>query len=132
MDINDIKDPYLKELYQKVKHASSTIEADAGDALEESSTEEELIVNWQSKLMELYHECQGFWGELEGMKQGRHKNTFCSCGAATEAGAKICTACGKTTQIRDVKCPGCGQTSTMGIGILPEDWQCPECGWMAS
>lgn len=68
MHINEIKEPELKKLFLELKHASSTIQNDGTDALEESSNDEELIVSWQSKLMDLYNECQSFWGRLENMK----------------------------------------------------------------
>ncbi len=67
----DIQDPALRKLFAETKHASSTIENDADDALNESSNDEELINNWQSKLMDLYNECQYYWGELEKMKSGK-------------------------------------------------------------
>ncbi len=68
MDINDIKNPALKKLFEEVRHHSATIAEDAGDALEESSNDEELISNWQSKLDGLYAEISHFWGTLEQMK----------------------------------------------------------------
>lgn len=69
MQIDDIKDPNLKKLFEEVRHHSATIAEDAGDALEESSTDEELITNWQSRLESLHEETQHFWGELENIKQ---------------------------------------------------------------
>jgi hypothetical protein len=77
MDIEDIKNKALMELVMLVeKNKASavcpeTIGADLEDALNESSNDEELINNWQSKLMDLYNECQHFWGELEKMKSGK-------------------------------------------------------------
>ncbi len=69
MQIDDIKDPSLKKLFEEVRHHSATIAADAGDALEESSNDEELITNWQSRLESLHEETQHFWGGLENIKQ---------------------------------------------------------------
>lgn len=66
--IDDIKDPALKKLFEEVRHHSATIGEDAGDALENSSNDEELIANWQSYLESLREEIQHFWGELEAMK----------------------------------------------------------------
>lgn len=71
MHIDEIKDPELKKLFMELKHASGTIENDCNDALEESSNDEELIDNWQSKLTDLYNECQHFWGTIENMKSGK-------------------------------------------------------------
>jgi len=68
---HDIKDPDLRRLFAETKHASSTIENDAGDALNESKNDEELIDNWQSKLNSLYEEVSHFWGTLEDMKSGK-------------------------------------------------------------
>lgn len=69
MQIDDIRNPSLKKLFEEVRHHSATIVADAGDALEESSNDEELIINWQSRLESLHQETQHFWGELENIKQ---------------------------------------------------------------
>ena len=68
---HDIKDPALRRLFAETKHASSTIENDAGDALNESKNDEELIDNWQSKLNSLYEEVSHFWGTLEELKSGK-------------------------------------------------------------
>lgn len=69
MKLEEIQNPALKKLIEEdLRHASGTISADFDDALEKSSTEEELIENWQSALMDLYNECQHYWGSLEGMK----------------------------------------------------------------
>lgn len=68
MQINDIKNPTLRKLFEEVRHHSATIEADAGDALEESRSDEELIDDWQSKLESLNRETQYFWGTLENIK----------------------------------------------------------------
>lgn len=65
MHIEDIQNPALKQLFEAAKHASGPILADAQDALEESTDDEELVHNWQSRLDSLYNECQHFWGELE-------------------------------------------------------------------
>ncbi len=69
MQISDIKNPSLIKLWDEVRHYSATIAADAGDALEESSSDEELIANWQSRLESLHEETQHFWGGLENIKQ---------------------------------------------------------------
>ena len=71
---HNIKDPALRRLFAETKHASSTIENDAGDALNESSNDEELIANWQSKLNSLYEEVSHFWGTLEELKSGKAAN----------------------------------------------------------
>lgn len=70
MDIENIKNKTLKELVISVEKndASSTIDADLEDALNESSNDEELIQNWQGKLESLYNETQHYWGGLENMK----------------------------------------------------------------
>lgn len=68
MHIDEIRDPELKKLFKELGPASATIENDGNDALEESGNDDELINNWQSKLMGLYNECQSFWGALEQMK----------------------------------------------------------------
>lgn len=78
MHIDEIKDPELKKLFLELEYASGTIENDGNDALEESSNDEELINNWQSKLMDLYNECQYFWGTLENMKSGK-RDTGIAC-----------------------------------------------------
>ncbi len=69
MQIDDIKNPSLKKLFEEVRHHSATIAADAGDALEESSSDAELITSWQSRLENLHEETQHFWGGLENIKQ---------------------------------------------------------------
>lgn len=69
MQIDDIKDPSLKKLFEEVRHHSATIAEDAGDALEESNNDEKLITNWQSRLESLHEETQHFWGNLENIKQ---------------------------------------------------------------
>lgn len=70
-DPDDINNEMLKELFVKqMKRASSTINYDAWDALLESSTDEDLIANWQSKLMDLKNEAEHYWSELERMKGG--------------------------------------------------------------
>ena len=71
MKIEDIKDQALKTLFLELKHASDTIEYDGQDALSESKNDEELIENWQSKLMDLGNECQHFSGTHENMKSGK-------------------------------------------------------------
>ncbi len=70
MDIVNIKDPRLAELVRSAEknQASGTIGADLEDALTESSNDEELIANWQSKLESLYREANHYWGGLEAMK----------------------------------------------------------------
>lgn len=69
MEIEDIKNPEIKKLaLAAIKNASSTIGNDLHDALEGSNTDEELIENWQSALMDLYNEIQKYWGTLENMK----------------------------------------------------------------
>lgn len=75
MQIDDIKNPALEELFEQIRHASGTIENDARDALEASSTEEELIAEWQSYLESLKNECHHFWGELEAIKNRVSGNT---------------------------------------------------------
>lgn len=68
MQTDGIKDPALKKLFAETEHASSTLKEDAFDALSESKNDEDLINNWQPRLMDLYNECQHYWGELEKMK----------------------------------------------------------------
>lgn len=82
MDIEDIKNKALKELVISVEKndASSTIDADLEDALNESSNDEELIQNWQGKLESLYKETQHYWDrlEIENMKS-RKQYTGITC-----------------------------------------------------
>lgn len=66
---DDINNEELKELFIKqMKNASGTINNDAWDALLSSSTDEELIANWQSALVDLKNEVEHYWSELEQMK----------------------------------------------------------------
>ena len=68
-DPDDIENEELKELYIKqMKNGSSTINNDAWDALLSSSTDEELIANWQSSLVDLKNEVEHYWSELEKLK----------------------------------------------------------------
>lgn len=71
MQIDEIKDPELKMLFMELKHASGTVQKDGNDALNESSNDEELISNFQSKLDSLYEEVSHFWGTLENLKSGK-------------------------------------------------------------
>lgn len=64
MQIDDIKNPMMKKLFDEVRHYSATIAPDAGDALEESNSNDELLHNWQSKLESLHEETQHFWGRI--------------------------------------------------------------------
>ena len=74
MQIDEIKDTELRKLFLELKQASSTIENDGHDALNESKNDEELIDNWQSKLNSLYEEVSHFWGTLEELKSGKAAN----------------------------------------------------------
>lgn len=68
-DPDDIMNEKLKELFIKqMKNGSCTINNDAWDALLGSSTDEELIHNWQSALVDLKNEVEHYWSELERMK----------------------------------------------------------------
>ena len=69
MRIEDIRNLALRNLFNETGDASATIVAEAGDALEESGSDEELIANWQSRLESLHEETQRFWGGLENIKQ---------------------------------------------------------------
>ena len=70
-DPDSINNEKLKELFIKqMKHASSTINNAAWDALLSSSTDEELIQNWQSALEDMKNEVQYYWSELEKLKEG--------------------------------------------------------------
>lgn len=75
MQIEDIKDPALKKLFEEVRHHSATISEDAGDALEASSNDEELIAFWHPKLDDLHTEVSHFWGALEQTKSQKEPNT---------------------------------------------------------
>lgn len=69
MEIDNIKNPELKKhVLEAIQYASSTIRDDLHDALECSSTDDELIANWQSALMDLHIEAQEYWGDLEKLK----------------------------------------------------------------
>ena len=68
-DPDDIENEKLKELFIKqMKNGSSTINNDAWDALLSSSTDEELIANWQSALVDMKNEVEHYWSELEKLK----------------------------------------------------------------
>lgn len=69
MKIEEIKNPHLLEQFQRSEKASATITADAEDALEESTSDAELVVNWQSKLEELRLETGDYWANLEKLKE---------------------------------------------------------------
>ncbi len=69
MEIDNIKNPELKkQVLKAIKYASSTIVNDLNDALEGSDTDNELIANWQSVLMDLHIEAQEYWSDLEKLK----------------------------------------------------------------
>lgn len=89
MKIEDIKNPKLKEQVSDAnKNGSYTITADLDDALQDSNSDEELINNWQGRLMNLYNEIQGFWGTLENIKKEALAQTYEEDGAH-ETAAKL-------------------------------------------
>lgn len=69
MKIEEIKNPNLLELVQRSEKASATITADAEDALEASTSDAELVTNWQSKLEGLRLETGDYWANLEKLKE---------------------------------------------------------------
>lgn len=69
MKIGDIKNPNLLEMFQRSEKASATITADAEDALEGSTSEEEFVQGWQSKLEDLHLEAEDYWDRLEKLKE---------------------------------------------------------------
>ncbi len=68
MEINDIKNVKLKELFVQTKNTSTTIECDARDSLCDSKNDDEFIAVWQSNLENLKNEIEHYWSELEKLK----------------------------------------------------------------
>jgi hypothetical protein len=64
MEIDEIKDPKLKELVSAGLKSDCTITNDLEDALSESKDDEELILNWKNWLLRLYELTQYFYREL--------------------------------------------------------------------
>jgi hypothetical protein len=68
MLIESIKNHVLKDLVVKGRQASETVTYDLDDALQSSTTDEELIHSWQSVLEDLKSEVEYYWGSLEELK----------------------------------------------------------------
>lgn len=66
MKLEDINNLTLGALFHDASYASSTIQMDAGDALEDSKTDQEFIENWKQKLEYLKGEVDAF---LKGLRE---------------------------------------------------------------
>ncbi len=73
MEIDEIKDPKLKELVTAGLKSDCTITNDLEDALSESEDDEVLIMNWKNKLLSLYELTQYFYRELGGIESQQPK-----------------------------------------------------------
>lgn len=132
MKLEKIQNPALKKLIGDLKHASSTIENDFNDALEKSSTEKELIENWQSALRDLQNECEDYWGTLEKIKnKGKDLHQLITEGKVPPPGVLMPEECNATA-------PGKGKGAVPHLCRLPKGHsgkhKCCLCGdeWLES
>lgn len=71
---DDIKDEQLRELFHDLKYSSFTIECDALDALNDSSSDEELVLNFYNKLDSLRDEAGGLQAVLRRIQENKKNN----------------------------------------------------------
>ncbi len=89
MKLEDINNLTLGALFHDASYASATIQMDAGDALEDSKTDQEFIENWKQRLENLKGEVDAF---LKGLQE-LELEMKCECG--TQASPNISTGEGE-------------------------------------